>query len=83
MSRNRNNKKCTKKEQMSNMIKMRNAGAQTQKKWRPGGPPLEGCGGRRVEPGGVGGPKGRGPEGGRRGPAQGGSGGGMKKNQKI
>ena len=26
------------------MIKMRNVGAQTQKKWRPGGPPLEGWG---------------------------------------
>ena len=36
------------------MIKMRNVGAQTQKKWRPGGPPLEGRGGRRVEPGGMG-----------------------------
>ena len=29
---------------MSNMIKMRNVGAQTQKKWRPGGPPPEGWG---------------------------------------
>ena len=27
------------------MIKMRNVGVQTQKKWRPGGPPLEGRGG--------------------------------------
>ena len=27
------------------MIKMRNVGAQTQKKWRPRGPPLEGRGG--------------------------------------
>ena len=26
------------------MIKMRNVGAQTQKKWRPGEPPLEGRG---------------------------------------
>ena len=26
------------------MIKMRNVGAQTQKKWRPGGPPLKGRG---------------------------------------
>ena len=39
---------------MSNMIKMRNVGAQTQKKWRFGGPPLEGRGDRRVEPGGKG-----------------------------
>ena len=39
---------------MSNMIKMRNVGAQTQKKCWPGGPPLEGRGGRRVEPGGMG-----------------------------
>ena len=31
-------KQCTKKEQM------RNVGAQTQKKWRPGGPPPEGWG---------------------------------------
>ena len=29
-------------------------GAQTQKKLRPGGPPLEGREGRRVEPGGMG-----------------------------
>ena len=29
---------------MRNMIKMRNVGAQTLKKWRPGGPPLEGKG---------------------------------------
>ena len=40
-------------EKMSNKIKKRSVGAQTQKKWRPGGPPLEGRG-RRVEPGGVG-----------------------------
>ena len=36
-----------KKEQMSNMIKMRNVGAETEKKWRPGGPggpPPEGWG---------------------------------------
>ena len=29
-------------EQMSNMIKKRDVGAQTQKKWRPEGPPPEG-----------------------------------------
>ena len=40
---------------MSNKIKMRNVGAQTQKKWRPVGPPLEGRG-----PGGVGARRGEG-----------------------
>ena len=39
-----------KNERMSNMVKTRNVGAQTQKKLRP---PLEGRGGRRVKPGGV------------------------------
>ena len=34
---------------MSNMTKMRNVGAQTQKKWRPGGPPPEGWGAGGVE----------------------------------
>ena len=60
-------KNAQKKEQMSNMIKMRNVGAQTQKKWRPGGPPLEG---REAEgwspeewrPEGVWGPEGWGPD---------------------
>ena len=45
MTRNRHNKNAQKKkEQMSNMIKIRNVGAQKEKKWRPGGPPLEGRG---------------------------------------
>ena len=30
--------KNTQKKQLSNMMKMRNVGAQTQKKWRSGGP---------------------------------------------
>ena len=36
--------KMHKKEQMTKSIKMRNVGAQTQKKWRPRGPPPEGWG---------------------------------------
>ena len=44
------------------MMKIRNVGAQTQKKWRPGGPPLEGTGAEGWSPEERG-PKGRGPRG--------------------